>query len=249
MLSTSQEDFRQPSTQDVSHLVRRCVPAVSAPARQCAALADTRPQTARSAALSQRMPPDQHGTRDAHNQLRLDLRPESSRHDLRPASSARLQAAWSPRRQMAAEQIPRTQRTQRTHVKQATPRMQRSPQRTQRTQRAQQAQTARPSATSPHPTSPHPTVPTPAGISSRGLATSHSAQDAISMARDTTCFTEQDRRNKAHGSGLANIDDASMHLFSKGALAPQPQAQPLPTSPSPTPHGPVVQPHGHQIKP
>ena len=226
MLSTSQEDFRQPRTQDVSHLVRRCVPAVSAPARQCAALADTRPQTARSAALTQRMPPDQHGTRDAHNQLRLDLRPESSRRDLRPASSARLHAAWSPRRQRAAEQTPRTQRSQRTQrtqpLKQATPRMQRSPQRTQRTQRAQQAQAARPSATSPHPTSPHPTVSTPAGISSRGLATSHSAQDAISMARDTTCFTEGDWRNGAHGSGIANVDDASMHLFSKGALAPAP---------------------------
>ena len=230
MLSTSQEDFRQPRTQDVSHLVRRCVPAVSAPARQCAALADTRPQTARSAALTQRMPPDQHGTRDAHNQLRLDLRPESSRRDLRPASSARLHAAWSPRRQRAAEQMPRTQRTQRTHVKQATPRMQHSPQRTQRTQRAQQAQAgARPSATSPHPTSPHPTVSTPAGISSRGLATSHSAQDAISMARDTTCFTEGDWRNGAHGSGIANVDDASMHLFSKGALAPAPAPAPAPT--------------------
>ena len=231
MLSTSQEDFRQPRTQDVSHLVRRCVPAVSAPARQCAALADTRPQTARSAAPSQRMPPDQHGTRDAHNQLRLDLRPESSRRDLRPASSARLHAAWSPRRQRAAEQMPRTQRTQRTHVKQATPRMQHSPQRTQRTQRAQQAQAARPSATSPHPTSPHPTVSTPAGISSRGLATSHSAQDAISMARDTTCFTEGDWRNGAHGSGIANVDDASMHLFSKGALAPAPA--PASTLPKP----------------
>ena len=235
MLSTSQEDFRQPRTQDVSHLVRRCVPAVSAPARQCAALADTRPQTARSAALTQRMPPDQHGTRDAHNQLRLDLRPESSRRDLRPASSARLHAAWSPRRQRAAEQTPRTQRSQRTQrtqpLKQATPRMQRSPQRTQRTQRAQQAQAARPSATSPHPTSPHPTVSTPAGISSRGLATSHSAQDAISMARDTTCFTEGDWRNGAHGSGIANVDDASMHLFSKGALAPAPA--PASTLPKP----------------
>ena len=234
MLSTSQEDFRQPRTQDVSHLVRRCVPAVSAPARQCAALADTRPQTARSAALTQRMPPDQHGTRDAHNQLRLDLRPESSRRDLRP-SSARLHAAWSPRRQRAAEQTPRTQRSQRTQrtqpLKQATPRMQRSPQRTQRTQRAQQAQAARPSATSPHPTSPHPTVSTPAGISSRGLATSHSAQDAISMARDTTCFTEGDWRNGAHGSGIANVDDASMHLFSKGALAPAPA--PAPALPKP----------------
>ena len=235
MLSTSQEDFRQPRTQDVSHLVRRCVPAVSAPARQCAALADTRPQTARSAALTQRMPPDQHGTRDAHNQLRLDLRPESSRRDLQP-SSARLHAAWSPRRQRAAEQTPRTQRSQRTQrtqpLKQATPRMQRSPQRTQRTQRAQQAQAgARPSATSPHPTSPHPTVSTPAGISSRGLATSHSAQDAISMARDTTCFTEGDWRNGAHGSGIANVDDASMHLFSKGALAPAPA--PASTLPKP----------------
>ena len=232
MLSTSQEDFRQPRTQDVSHLVRRCVPAVSAPARQCAALADTRPQTARSAALTQRMPPDQHGTRDAHNQLRLDLRPESSRRDLQP-SSARLHAAWSPRRQRAAEQTPRTQRSQRTQrtqpLKQATPRMQRSPQRTQRTQRAQQAQAARPSATSPHSTSPHPTVSTPAGISSRGLATSHSAQDAISMARDTTCFTEGDWRNGAHGSGIANVDDASMHLFSKGALAPAPAPAPAPT--------------------
>ena len=234
MLSTSQEDFRQPRTQDVSHLVRRCVPAVSAPARQCAALADTRPQTARSAALTQRMPPDQHGTRDAHNQLRLDLRPESSRRDLQP-SSARLHAAWSPRRQRAAEQTPRTQRSQRTQrtqpLKQATPRMQRSPQRTQQTQRAQHAQAARPSATSPHPTSPHPTVSTPAGISSRGLATSHSAQDAISMARDTTCFTEGDWRNGAHGSGIANVDDASMHLFSKGALAPAPA--PASTLPKP----------------